>query len=314
MQEANKLELHYFFNDNSHQIDALVRNKCEAELLAIAYEAAVALEISLNINSDIVAEGGFRDFWNFLGNNNNQISLILVVITIIFSRVPMSDPEAETLENELKKLSIEEKKLNIQKLKQELEQNEFNPETIGKVTKVVDSNLKILKRKSNFYTHLSKYNKVTEVSFAAVNDKYEAVFDERHVKSSEFRKFILSTNKLRSEVDSEAIIQIVSPVLRETKHKWKGIYNEETISFDMLDVQFRDEVLLEKHSFKHGSTIRCVLNVHRELDEVGDIKIKGYSVSTVLEKIEGGVVYETMQGKSYRQASKFSKSQTDLFD
>lgn len=116
MQEANKLELHYFFNDNSHQIDALVRNKCEAELLAIAYEAAVALEISLNINSDIVAEGGFRDFWNFLGNNN-QISLILVVITIIFSRVPMSDPEAETLENELKKLSIEEKKIKHPKTK-----------------------------------------------------------------------------------------------------------------------------------------------------------------------------------------------------
>ena len=37
---AEKLELHYFFEDESHFMNAFIRNKCEADLLAIAKEVA----------------------------------------------------------------------------------------------------------------------------------------------------------------------------------------------------------------------------------------------------------------------------------
>ena len=41
MQEmADKLELHYYLNNESHVMDALVRNKCEAELLAIIFDVS----------------------------------------------------------------------------------------------------------------------------------------------------------------------------------------------------------------------------------------------------------------------------------
>ncbi|ENM3825773.1 hypothetical protein AB5A11_003551 [Vibrio cholerae] len=51
MNQADKLEIHYYFNDESHNIDAIVRNKCEAEILAILLEAANILSSNNSINS-----------------------------------------------------------------------------------------------------------------------------------------------------------------------------------------------------------------------------------------------------------------------
>jgi len=48
----NKLELHYCFTDDDHTMDAIIRNSCERELLAIVNEIASLLEVeSLRINS-----------------------------------------------------------------------------------------------------------------------------------------------------------------------------------------------------------------------------------------------------------------------
>lgn len=40
MSDANRLQLHYYFDDESHFMDAHVRNKCEGELLAIIHEVS----------------------------------------------------------------------------------------------------------------------------------------------------------------------------------------------------------------------------------------------------------------------------------
>ena len=54
--------------------------------------------------------------------------------------------------------------------------------------------------------------------------------------------------------------------------------------------------------------------MHRELDEVGEIKITDYAVTTVIEKIDGDHIIETRQGKKYRRAKKLAESQGDLFN
>jgi hypothetical protein len=82
----------------------------------------------------------------------------------------------------------------------------------------------------------------------------------------------------------------------------------------MQDSAFRDAVLFENIPFQHGSKIICVLVIHRELDELGEIRITGYSVTTVIEKIDGDTSLETMQGKKYRYAKKMTEAQADLFN
>ena len=37
---TDKLEIHYYLNSESHFVDAFVRSKCEAELLAIILEVS----------------------------------------------------------------------------------------------------------------------------------------------------------------------------------------------------------------------------------------------------------------------------------
>ena len=316
MSSADKLELHYYFNDESHSMNAVVRNKCEAEVLAILIEIAETLSISIDISSEVFRAGGLRDFWKLLGKNNNQITVLLVIATIILSRIPMNDPEIDALEKEIKQLTIEEKKLTIEKLKLELQDKtvqQVDKKVIGKVARHVDKNLKIVKRRSNFYSQLSSYHKITQVGVNALDSNFEPFVDERLVTRKSFRHFILSTNKLQSEVDDTAEVEIISPVLKEGRYKWKGIYNEKTISFDMYDSEFKEQVLLEMVSFKHGSAIKCVLRIGRELDEVGDIKITGYSVATVIDVIDGKNINPTLQGKRYLETKKLQEAQGNLF-
>ncbi|ASD67068.1 hypothetical protein [Pseudoalteromonas piscicida] len=316
MNQADKFEVHYYFGDESHSMDAVVRNKCEAEILAILLETADTLKIDIDINAEVFKEGGLRDFWRILGQNNNQITILLVITTIVLSRIPTTDPEIEALEKEIKQLTIEEKKLNIEKLKLELSEKsveEIDKATIGKAAKHVDRNLKIVKRRSNLYSTLSNYHKVQSIGVNALGFNFEGLMDERIVQRSSFKNFILSTNKLRSEVDDAAEVSIVSPVLKEGRYKWKGIYQEKPISFDMHDSEFKEQVLLEQVAFKHGSAITCVLRIARELDEIGDVKITGYSVVTVIEVTDGFTTTPTIQGKRYVQAKQMAESQGDLF-
>ncbi|QXC32673.1 hypothetical protein [Aeromonas sp. FDAARGOS 1407] len=316
MSHADKLELHYYFTDDSHNIDAVIRNRCEAEILAILIEAADILSIDISVNSEAYAEGGFREFWRLLGAHGNQITILLVIISIILSRVPVSDPEIEALEKEIKQLTIEEKKLNIQKLKLELQEKpveKIDKAVIGMAASYVDKSLKFVKRRSNLYAHLNRYHKVKKVGFNILGKDFEPIDNESIIDRIDFKKFILSSNKLNSEVDESAVIEIVSPVLKEGRYRWKGIYEEKTITFDMLDAQFKEDVLLEKVAFKHGSAITCVLRIGRELDEVGDVKVTGYAVSTVLEISDGVDVSKTSQGNRYLHTKNLRDSQGDLF-
>lgn len=313
---ADKLELHYYFADDSHNIDAVVRNRCEAEILAILIEAADILNIDVSVNSEAFSEGGFREFWRLLGTHGNQITILLAIVSIILSRVPVSDPEIEALEKEIKQLTIEEKKLNIQKLKLELQEKpveKIDKTLVRKAASYVDKSLKFVKRRSNLYSHLNGYHKVKKVGFNVLSEGFEPIDNERIIERVDFKKFILSSNKLNSEIDDSAMIEIVSPVLKEGRYRWKGIYEEKTITFDMLDAQFKEDVLLEKVAFKHGSTITCVLRIGRELDEVGDVKVTGYAVSTVLEISDGVDVSKTPQGNRYLHTKKLRDSQGDLF-
>jgi len=312
MEIANKLELHYYFTDQSHEIDANIRNKCEAELLALISEIATTLNIDAQLIAEAVKEGGFREFWKLIGNNIGQITVVLLLAQLMVTTIPMLlESENEELESELNRLKIEETSLNIEKLRKELKENEPTEEVVNKAKKHLSNNLKIIKRRSNFYSTLSEYQKMNSVGFNVINELNHPINKECKVPKADFRKFILSSNKLKAE-EVETEIEIISPVLKEGRYKWKGIYNEVPIGFEMLDHSFKELILFENIPFQHGTIIVCVLRIKRELDEVGEVKITGYAVTTVIEKIDSDTTYETQQGKNYRHAKKEKESQGEL--
>ena len=314
MREINGFQLHYYLQNDSHSLDAFVRNKCEAELLSIIEEIASELDIDAQVIADIAAAGGFRDFWKFLGNNAGQIGLVIAVLNLILITVPyMHESESEQIEDELNRLKIEETQLNIQKLKNEMQRGNVSEAVAEEKSSNLISNLKINKRRSNFYATLDSKPEIEQIGISIVDAQRYPLTEEFQVLHSEFKKYVLSTNKLKSE-NIETEIEIISPVLREGRYKWKGLLHGEAITFDMQDHDFKDAVLIEDIPFQHGSSILCVLKISRELDELGDVKVSGYLVTTVIEKIDNGRRTETQQGRSYRHAKKMAENQEDLFE
>ena len=308
------LELHYHLRNQSHSMDALVRNKCEAEILAAFTQIAQQLGVEVKLESTAYREGGLKEIWSFLGSNNAQLTLLLAIIVLIFSRYPTSDPETKALNKEVLKLSIEEKRLNLQNLRREAGEKQPSADDVSDAARVIEGDLKVATRRSNFYRGLIGYEKVTAVGFTPVPQHQITTLDEKQVQRADFFKFIQLTNRLPVEVVDEVTIEIVAPVLREGNYQWKGQYNNQPINFAMLDEEFKSSVLLRKVSFQHGSTIKCVLNIHRKFDEVGDVKITGYSVSTVLAKLDDSEAEETPQGKRHRFAKKQAAGQGNLFE
>lgn len=52
MECQGKLELHYYLIDDSHSMNALVRNRCEAEFIAVAMNVADLLGIAFDLDCE----------------------------------------------------------------------------------------------------------------------------------------------------------------------------------------------------------------------------------------------------------------------
>ena len=121
MKLAQKFEINYYLADKSHSMNAAIKNKCEAEFLAVANEVAAIFGIQLEWESQALEEGGIREIWIAMGANGTQISLLISLLTFIFTLIPQQDQELIDLQKQEIRLSIEEKKLTIEKLKKESE-------------------------------------------------------------------------------------------------------------------------------------------------------------------------------------------------
>ena len=225
MDVVSKLELHYYFQDSSHSMDAYIRNKCEAELLALIKEVSAITGLEVSLDAEALREGGLRNVWKVLGKNSTQILVIIAILTLILQIIQYSDSRDE-MDEELKKLSIEEKKLSIEKLKKEIEAGNPNNKTIKEAANSINNDFKILTRKSNFYKQLDNYEKVTKLGISSLNSENTPINQEVVIEKESFYKYILTTNELQDVVDENAEIEIVSPVIVEGKYKWKGIYQD----------------------------------------------------------------------------------------
>lgn len=315
VDNTKKLEIHYYFdeNDKSHTIDAYVRNRCEYELLQICNEIQNELDLDVKVETEAFEEGGLTEFWTFLSDNAVQLTLILMGLSQVVSRIPLRKSRLDKTNLEL---SIEEKKLNIELLKKDLKKREEPTINIENINLIIENNPKIIKHTSNFYKQLYKYPKVKKISATKLTKDREQIEKPVIVERSDFEKFILESDELEPVVDENALIEIISPVLKKGKYKWKGLYSkvQGAIEFYMKDKIFKESVIAEGVAFKNGTFIDCVLEVSRKINEVGEIYNSSYSVMTVLKKHDENSSIETPQGKKYRQVKEANQAQMKLFD
>jgi hypothetical protein len=141
------------------------------------------------------------------------------------------------------------------------------------------------------------------------------VEESKFIARTEFDKFVIESDELKSEIDETATIEIISPVLKKGKYKWKGVYGKigEAVDFYMKDKIFKQSVIAEGIEFKNGTFIDCILEKSRKINEIGEIYTSAYSVLTVLKKHYENTVAETPQGKRFRKEKEAEKQQFKLF-
>lgn len=313
IKQANKIELHYFFRDETHTMNAFVRNECEKELLTIFKEVIQSLDIEVDVESEAFKEGGLKEIWKFLGKNGVQLTLIVTVFGLLLSRIPVENKELVKLQIENLELDNELKRQELKKIKNEIRnEEELTNDIAERVLEILDRDYKIIWHKSNFYKKLNFYPKVTKLTTQRLNEQNEPIEKEKTVERESFSKFILRSDIFPPNIDEEAVIDIISPVLKKGNFSWKGFYKGDIINFEMNDQSFKNSVLNKEIEFINGTAIKCVLQQNRKIDEVGLVKVVQNKVLTVIEIITGENYVATEQGKKYKRDKERKNDQLKL--
>lgn len=338
---SDKLEIHYWFKDSSHTIDALTLNKSQYEIIALLQEIAKEFDEEISVEIEPYAEGGFKQIFKVLSKQEKKSATIIgaVVLSTITAILitPLTKIAEKTTEHiidkvfedknqvildnkkdslELRGLELKNENLELhnKKLNQELNQKQVEEakKQIEFVSRKIENNVLIKKRRSNFYEQLINYEKIEKVSFL-IEDNDKLTVSENFIKKENFNRFILYSDVIDPQNIENARIEIISPVLKKGYYKWTGIYKNEAIPFLMKSIEFKELIQKGEIEFKNGFTIDCLLQINKKIDNEGIIKITGYEVLRVDSYFINDKPFETNEGKKHRKLKEAEKQMLKLF-
>ena len=296
---ANKLEIRYSFNNKSNYMDAMTKHRCEKEILTLIRSLADMLDVKLTVyNEPYDKEGGFREKLGVAGESSRSISIVLNLVMQILTRPSLSVGGQPLMD----RTPADEEEMQ-RDVRREVHKGEL-----------LNASPRFCKCKSNFYEALKGYPKVTKISVRELNEKDRNRSGSLEVKRDQFDYFILRSDDLPTVKDNKATIEIISPVLKDSKYRWKGIYNKggETIDFYMQDEDFKKQMFEDKISFTSGMCIDCVLEIVRRLSELGEVVNVSYTVTTVIRTRFDKMEIVTPQGKRHLRKLEAAKKQLTL--
>ena len=305
------LIIHYFLNDPTlHQLNARLVNTNQANIISIIEMISQELGIEVDIAVLAVKEGGLKDILNIKITKRDVFvgvgSFVVAILVNVISNLLTQDTELNALQKEYYKTQIEQAKLNSQiceKTNKELEKLKQRIDNL----ETSETSLKIKRKRSIIYTQMNDNNQIT--SFAVeeytINEEIKTL---GKVDKNDFCKFI-DEQRREVEIDEDATIEIISPVLNNSKYKWRGIYHDEVIEFSMKDKEFKNKILSEDLQFGSNNILSAKLEIRKNIDEDDNEKISSYAVLEVFgtELKEG---YIEMPKTTRRRAM---QNQMDLF-
>ena len=304
----NTLELHYYLDDNSHSMNAVVKNKSEAEFIKLFFEVSNLLDLDIDLEFEALKEGGIKDIIKYFKKKKNKEKLtkLLIFFGAILSGVLINvTSDYFNKDKVLEELNKEEKRLNIRKLKNDLQQDSLSKAQETVVIESIIIQISDTHRaqvfKSRFYQQILKEPKLYQFSTTELDDNYKPLSIERSITRADFNKQILESEDLEPKTIENANIEIVSPVLKQGNMKWKGLYNDKSISFYVNDTEFKNAVLNKLYSFSSGTSIKCSLEIVVTLDDEGEEVIKEAKVFDVLEVFDGKQTHITKKAKHLKE-------------
>jgi len=290
---SQKFQVHYYFDDESHSMNAFVRNRAEKDLLEAVKRVAEILEAPVEIETEAYQQGGLVEVL-LIGWLGKEIVKFFspAINEILKHHFTKSKTDDALKEETLKGLQLDNA---IKEL-----------DYVDKLEKALED--KVVRRHvSSYYTKINGYAKVAKIGFKNLSIRA----DEILIPRSKFKEFILVDDKTVTE-DDDAEIEIISPVLKEGTFSWRGKYKEDRIDFSMGDSKFKSEVINGEHQFANGFVMSCLLQITITFDEFGDEKRRSYSVKKVyaIKASESGAY--TLRPIGYKK--KMDKNQQSLFN
>lgn len=308
--ELNQLEFHYnFIDDDMHFMDAYTRNVCEKEFLNFVKYISQELNLPVSVTTEAKEQGSLVDIYNFLVSNKEFITDIATVVTLFISLIAYLFPKKTKQEKMLLDLDL------ISKIDEMRKKGLPITASAEKYLTRLLSSHKISKQKSNFFKHLSIEKRVKSLEVVGRNKdskERELLF---HIDRKDFGDYFLLTDDLEPVIDSNAVIEVISPVLKRGKYMWRGIYRRENQAheFVMLDKDFKNSVIDDGVIFQNGTELICEVEICRKLDENGDVFNSKYKINKVYDIRIGETITEMPSGKK-RRIDKDLENQPTLFD
>lgn len=309
----NKLELRYYFNDKSNYMDAMIKHRSEKEVLSLVRTLADMLDIKMTVYCESFAQQeGFREIWSVAGENSRLISVLLNLFMQVWTRPSLlvgGQPVVDRSVTDEEKMQRE-----IALLRSNLRKKMPGITVTRELVELLSASPRFCKCKSNFYEAVRGYPKVTKFTLRELNENNRSRSGSLEVKREQFDYYILRSDELPSVKDNKATIEIISPVLKDARYRWKGIYNKggETIDFYMCDEDFKKDMFDEKIAFKCGMCIDCVLEIQRKMSELGEVVNISYTVETVIRTRFDKMEIITPQGKRHLRKLEAEKKQLTL--
>lgn len=308
-ENQGKFCIHYWLNDNSHNMDAAIQNICEREYLGLVRDIAKELGIELIIETGPFENGGLIRWFIIVLKNESKNAPISTGVLVALLVAIIATPIGKMGEKIVEKIFEDKELSDLQKRKVKLEVQKLESDSIANFQKTL-----IKKKKSNFYESLSKEKKIERVSYYAATSDNQRIGSERFVSKNEFKDYLLTTDDVDPLIIESAEIEIIAPVLKKGKYKWLGLYSGKSISFSMKSTEFRQRIQNGEIEFKNGSVIICSLQINLKIDNDGEEIISGYDVLSVDSYTENGVQKETNEGLSKKRRVYEKKLQISFID
>ena len=120
---TQKFELHYYLKDNSHAMNAFVRNKAEKDFLEAVKRIGELLDSELKIETEAYQEGGLIETLAFSGFVIDRVlNYLSPALNDTITHYATRDTQAEALDKKIKEATLKNLELDNQQKELEIEE------------------------------------------------------------------------------------------------------------------------------------------------------------------------------------------------
>lgn len=280
------LQIRYDLLEGREAVDVRVLNRAEFKLLKILEEISEILMTPLRIETEILHNGRMKLLYKF-SEMEEEVSCDTFLSLFVEIAIDMMTGGVMDISLKGSQSSEIDPNLKLSTWKKRLIEE--------KNSLANDKEFKILKQKllvhiacrknirqliSDFYAMLQ--NVVRRISFQEIDTCSASTLPEKIIDQSDFEKFILKSADMKNEIQKQVILEIVSPVLKQTQGFWRALYRGEDISFVLKDEEFKNLVIDKKLNFYNGIKILCDLETRRVEDSDDVLERNVYNITRLI--------------------------------